>query len=84
MWTLTWYVPDVVSSLFGAETTNIRDRLGKLDPRSLYHQLQTGLPMAEERLRIRGTRGTLFGSFLVESPEETPAAFVSFDMCDCC
>ena len=73
-----------MSSLVGAEATNFSDILGKLDPRSLYHQLQTGFPMAEERLGIRGTGVTLFGSFLVELPEEAPAAFVSLDMRHCC
>ena len=73
-----------MSSLVGAEATNFRDILGKLDPRSLYHQLQTVFPMAEERLGIRGTGVTVFGSFLVELPEEAPAAFVSVDMHHCC
>ena len=69
-----------MSSLVGAEATNFSDILGKLDPRSLYHQLQTGFPMAEERLGIRGTGVTLFGSLLDELPEEAPAAFVSLYM----
>ena len=46
-----WYVPHVVSSLFGAVTNRLNQLgklTGKLDPRSLSHQSEIGLPMAEE------------------------------------
>ena len=43
----------------------------------------TKLAVAEKRLGIRGTGGTLFGSLLDESHEEAPATFVSVAMHHC-
>ena len=73
--TLTLYVPNVVSSLFGAKRQIFVIDSGNwirgpyANNRDSYGRGETGMNCAG---------GTLFGSFLVEPPEEAPAVFFFF------